>query len=259
TFWRGKVNGTWQTIEEIHNIATQDARVIDRLFPIAEDGERVGRALLGCGVSFLEVGAGAVTLFYAYRELQWGKKYELEEKPIEHAKYKLKVGKYIIQCEADKQNLLDCNFTLRQNGGCAEFDFRVGRPDYTINLGDEVLIYLYGQATPWYRGRILERSLQGSSSRVRKYAGYGHFEFLNAGDLVDVSYGANHTIGDLRRAIIDILDTYVRAPGVVGSLINTPAGDPKIVVAPAYPIQEMIFDMVKPIDALTDLCELASG
>lgn len=174
--------------------------------------------------------------------------------PVEEGgNYQIRLGKYFIKCEADKQNLLEANFTLRQNGGCAEFSIVIGAPDFTIALGNEVVIYLFGQAAPWYRGRVLERSREGSSSRIRAYAGYGHFEFLSGGDLVDVTYGTGQPINDLRLAIIDILDTYVRPHSPYLTNINT-----KIVVPPT-PIQEMKFDKVKPIDALTDLCELATG
>lgn len=167
--------------------------------------------------------------------------------------YRLKVGKYMLTCDASKQNVIDAHFTLRQNGGCAEFNFQLGRPDFDISLGDEVLIYLYGQVAPWYRGRILERNRDGASTRIRNYSGYGHFEFLNGGDLVDVRYGAGEAIDDLRDAVIDVLDTCVRPYGTLITASNAKIEDP------SYTISELEFDKVKPIDALTDLCELAEG
>lgn len=187
----------------------------------------------------------------SYPYLQADGRCGLEDIPrLEEGNYQIRAGKYYIKCEADKQNLLECHFTLRQNGGCAEFSFAVGRPDYVINLGDEVLVYLYGQVTPWYRGRILERSVQGSSSRVRRYAGYGHFEWLSGGNLVNVNFAGTL----LQTAIIQILDVYVR-PFTTGMI--TPNNSK--IANPGYTITQMNFDMVKPIDALTDLCELATG
>jgi len=173
--------------------------------------------------------------------------------PVTKGTYRLKVGKYMLTCDASKQNVIDAHFTLRQNGGCAEFNFQLGRPDFNISLGDEVLIYLYGQVAPWYRGRIMERTRDGASTRIRNYSGYGHFEFLNGGDLVDVRYGAGEAIDDLRDAVINVLDTCVRPYGTLITANNAKIEDP------SYTITELEFDKVKPIDALTDLCELAEG
>lgn len=169
-------------------------------------------------------------------------------------KYKLRIGKNIIMCEADKQDMFEMHFTLRQNGGCCEFNLSLKAPKFVVNLGDQVCIYLFGSAAPWYIGRVLERDRPGSSSRVRKYSGYGHFEFLNGGVLVNRNYNAATPPQNMKLIVQDILANNVRVTGCLISVSNTLIQD-----TAGYTVTDLHFDRVKPIDALTELLELAQN
>ncbi|GAG89433.1 unnamed protein product, partial [marine sediment metagenome] len=96
TFWKGKVNGIWSAIEDIFPGTVHFPKMIDRLFPRAENGEYLGKALSGCALTALEGGGPAATIdiWYAERDVEWG--------PLDGELYKYVGPPYDLLCEQKK-------------------------------------------------------------------------------------------------------------------------------------------------------------
>jgi len=173
---------------------------------------------------------------------------------VKPPKYRLQIAENMLMCEADKQDMFEMHFTLRQNGGCCEFNLKLKAPKFTVNLGDAVSIYLFGGTAPWYTGRVLEMDGPGSSSRVRNYSGYGYFDALNGHSLVKRNFGV---LPGNEQTIVTIV-TYIMA-NYVGTRFISSDYSQVVDPTPVYNVQELQFDLVKPVDALTELAEMATN
>jgi len=96
-------------------------------------------------------------------------------------------------------------FTLLQQGGCADFSFILGQEytQVTIDYNYRIELYFYGQEEPWYTGFITKVPKKGTDT-IYKYSGYGYFRQLSW-----IRMNETDTVEEVADIIEDTVDDYV--------------------------------------------------